>query len=553
MKRISIVFIVFSLFIILIVFKLFYIQILAPDKFAVNNYLKTAKIKAERGKIFDVNQQPLVLNQTTYLLYVEPGRIEDKDKVIWQLDKILQLGEATLEAKLKSNKLWIPVVSGLAKEKRDQIAQLALEGLGFEEEQRRFYPEGSAAAHLTGFVGKTEEGDNIGYFGLEGYYEKDLKGLPGILKSERDLFGNPIFIGVQDKIEADNGRDLILSIDNTVQLIVKEKLKQGIERYGTQGGCIIVANPNTLELIAFACLPDFDPQEYYKFSEGLFKNPAISSVYEPGSAFKPLIMAAALAEGVVSPNDEYDEKGPIQIGQYSIRTWDRKYEGKISMTRILEKSSNVGIVYVGQKLGGEKILSYLKKYGFGQKTGIDLQGEVAGVLKPASAWYPIDYATVAFGQGIAVTPIQMIRAFSAIINGGWLIKPRLVVKLNSTGEKMKEQERQVERQVISEQTSIMIRRMLEEAVENGEAKWAKPEGYRIGGKTGTAQIPIKGHYDPTKTIASFIGFAPVDEPRFIALVMLREPTASPWGSETAAPLFFEVAKELFLYYNISPE
>jgi len=441
----------------------------------------------------------------------------------------------------------------LNKKTKEAISKLRLNGLGFEEEAKRFYPEGSAAAHLLGFVGKNDKGENIGYFGLEGHYEKDLAGLPGILKTERDLFGNPIFIGVQSKLEPEDGRDLILTIDKTVQQITREKLKSGLQKYGAKEGCIVVANPMTLEIIALSCLPDFDPQQYYKFSEDYFKNSAISNIYEPGSIFKPLIMAAALNEKVVKSTDMYNENGAVEIGGYEIQTWDKKYEGKITMTRILEKSSNVGMVYVGQKLGEDKILFYLKQYGIGELTGIDLQGETPGFIKNQSEWYPIDYATATFGQGIVVTPIQMIRAFSSLINGGEILKPHVVLEIRSSDKKGSRVEPQKIRQVINTRTSILIKKMLEATVEHGEVRWAKPKSYQIGGKTGTAQIPIKGHYDPTKTIASFIGFAPVDEPKFIILINLKEPSASPWGSETAGPLFFEIAKELLVYYNIAPE
>lgn len=553
MTKLWILFWIFSILVFAVIIKLFFIQIVVPDRYQSNNYLQTKKILPQRGNIFDRNLQPLVLNQASYLLYAEPNKIFNKNELIHKIDDILKIGETTLEGKINNDKLWIPVVSGLNKEIKDAISKLRLNGLGFEEEQKRFYPEGSATAHLLGFVGKNDKGENIGYFGLEGFYEKDLAGLPGILKTERDLFGNPIFIGIQSKLEQEDGRDLILAIDKTVQSIIKEKLKSGLQKYGAKEGCVIVANPMTLEIIALSCLPDFDPQQYYKFSENYFKNPGISNVYEPGSIFKPLIMAAALNEKAVKPTDMYDESGPVEIGGYEIQTWNNKYEGKITMTRILEKSSNVGMVYVGQKLGDKKMLFYLKQYGLGELTGIDLQGETAGFIKDQSEWYPIDYATVTFGQGIVVSPIQMIRSFSSLINGGQVLRPYVVLEIRSSNKEKKSIKPKKIRQVIDERISMLIKKMLEATVEHGEVKWAKPKGYRIGGKTGTAQIPIKGHYDPTKTIASFIGFAPVDEPKFIILVNLKEPSTSPWGSETAAPLFFEIAKELLVYYNIAPE
>lgn len=545
---------VYGYFIILaiILVKLFIIQILASEKYVGNNYLRTKKITPARGNIYDRNNQPLVFNQTTYKLYLEPHVIQKKETVKRQLDEILSLGEATLEAKLESSKRWVSVTAGVTQQNKEKIEKLQIKGLGFEEESRRFYPEASLAAHLLGFVGKNEDGDDLGYFGLEGYYERDLAGLPGILRTERDLFGNPIFIGVQNKVEADDGRNLILSVDKTVQFIAKEKLKNGMERYLAKEGCVIVANPQTMEILALTCLPDFDPTEYQKFSAATFKNPVVSSIYEPGSIFKPLIMAAAINERVVKPSDSYDEAGSVKISGYEIQTWDNKYEGEITMTRILEKSSNVGMVYVGEKLGKDNLLKYYKRYGIGEKTGIDIQGEVSGFLKPESQWRPIDYATSTFGQGIVVTPVQMLRSFSAIINGGELLRPYIVMEIRS-GKESKKVTKKTVRKVLDKRTSILMKSMLKKTVEHAEAKWDRPKGFSIGGKTGTAQVPIGGRYDPTKTIASFIGFAPVEEPKFLIMVIFKEPQTSPWGSETAAPVFFEIVKELLVYYNIAPE
>ncbi len=514
--------------------------------------MKTKKIYPERGALFDHNGRPLVLNQNSYLTYLEPKKIQDTKDVSQKLSDILHISEASIESKIDTSKYWVSLKSGVEEEQKKALEKLRLEGVGFDYQMKRYYPEASLAAHLVGFVGKNNEGEDVGYFGLEGFYDKDLRGLPGLIETERDIIGRPIFIGTQKRVNAENGRDLQLSIDKTVQEVMKRKLQQGLDSYRAKQGCVITANPSTMQILGLVCLPDYDNNQYFQFSEQYFKNPAISEVYEPGSIFKPLIMAAALEEKKVKPDDFYDEKGAVQIGEYRIKTWNDKYEGKISMTRILEKSSNVGMVYIGEKLGNNNIFNYLKKYGFGEMTGIDLQGETSGYLKPKTSWYPIDFSTVTFGQGIAVTPIQMIRAFAALINGGKLMRPAVVEKIIASDEE-KTIRLKAERTVIHEKTSEIIKKMLVSTVENGEYKWARPKGYTIGGKTGTAQIPIQGHYDPSKTIASFIGFAPAENPKFITLVMLREPETSPWGSETAAPIFFEIAKELIVYYNIVPD
>src|SRR3989344_2554264 len=540
----------FTLYLAVIV-KLFFIQILNP-RGSDTAYLTTRKIYPERGTIFDRNGLPLVVNKTSFLLYAEPKKIPDHEYFINKIDSVLHIGESTLEAKLDKTKDWVSLKTNLSEDIKEKILDLKLPGVGFTDGFQRYYPESSLSAHLLGFVGKNTRGEDLGYFGIEGYYNKDLVGLPGILKSDRDLLGKPILMGTQQKLNPENGRDLYLTIDKSIQEIAKSKLREGLEIYDAKEGCIIIANPQTLEVLALVCLPDFDQERYFTFSEEFFKDPAISNLYEPGSTFKPLIMAAALEEKSIKADDFYNEKGPVKIGEYTIKTWNDKYEGRISMSRIIEKSSNVGMVHIGQKLGNIKLYTYLKKFGFDQITGIDLQGEGTDQLRPRSNWYPIDYATVSFGQGIAITPVQMVMAFSSLINGGKLLKPYIVQQINSPGE-----EKFIKSEMlgtpISEKTSDYIKKMLLSAVENGELKWAKPKGYKIGGKTGTAQIPIKGHYDPSKTVASFIGFAPVDNPKFLALVILREPQSSPWGSETAAPLFFEVANELLVYYNIAPE
>ena len=549
--KIKLLFVLFLCLYLIIIGRLFFIQILFPFKPDKDLYLKTAKLTPERGKIYDVNNNPLVLNQNSYLLYLEPKKITDKLKLIHSLSESLGMEEASLEAKIDQTKDYQAITNSLSDDKKSEIEKMNLPGVGFEYQMRRLYPEASLSAHLIGFVGKDDIGEDIGYFGLEGYYNDDLKGMPGFLESERDIIGRPIYIGTQNRVKAEDGRDLVLTIDKTVQEIVKRKLSEGLEKYQAKQGCVIVADPYTMAIIALSCLPDYDEEKYYQFSENYFENPAISSAYEPGSIFKPLIMAAAINEKKVKPDTIMNEDGPVTIGDYTIRTWNDKYEGKITMTRILEKSSNVGMVWVGEKLGNNNIYSYLEKYGLGKLTGIDLQGEAEAYLKPKNAWYPIDYSTVTFGQGIAVTPIQMITAFSSLINGGNLLQPYVVSKIVSNSKENIIKPKII-KQVISKETSDMIKQMLVSTIDHPEAVWDKPKGYVIGGKTGTAQIAIAGHYDPSMTNASFIGFLPADKPKFIAMVILENPKSSQWASETAAPLFFDIAKELIVYYNISP-
>lgn len=548
MPKIRAVFFFFLFIFIAILVKLFFIQV-APSSNVSQSYLKYKQIYPDRGTILDRNQQPLALNRKTYLVFAEPKIIKDISTVTEKVAKELSADQASIAARLDPSLSWVKLAEGVSQKTKKTIEALKLRGVGFEEQSQRYYPEASLSAHLLGFVGKGKAGEPIGYFGVEGFYEQDLAGLLGFVKSERDLIGRPILIGDQEKIDSENGRDLILTVDKTVQNIAKAKLKSGLESYQAKEGCVIVANPYTLEMLALTCLPDYDPNLYYDSNDQTFNNQSISSLYEPGSTFKPLITAAGIEEKAIKSDSKFDEKGPVTIGEYTIRTWNNKYEGKISMTRILEKSSNVGMVYIGSKLGKNNVKKYVEEYGFGQKTGIDLQGESAGYIR--DYWADIDYATVTFGQGIVVTPIQMVRAFSAVINGGNLMRP-YIVKAMKTGLTTQEVKPKLDKKILSQKTSDIVKKMLVSTVEHGEYKWAIPEGYHIGGKTGTAQIAIGGKYDASKTIASFIGFAPADKPKFIALVVLKEPKSSIYGSETAAPIFFEIAKELLYYYNIPP-
>jgi len=533
----------------LIIVRLLFIQVLFPN--TQQDYLQTRKLIPQRGRVFDRNGQPLVMNQVLYRLFFEPQLIIDKEKTIYSLSKTLGVDEASVSAKIIPAQKWVSVKTGITKQQKDAITKLGLPGMGFDDMWERYYPDASLAAHLSGFVGKTDDGIDIGRSGVEGFYDKDLGGLPGLVRSDVDLQGKPIFLGTQERIDAEDGRDLYLTIDKSIQKMVKDKLVVGMEKYEAKEGCAIIADPNTLEILALSCLPDYDPTTYFNFSDAAFRDSAISDTYEPGSTFKPLVMAAGIEKGLITPDTRFNEDGPVTVGEYTIRTWNNQYEGNITLTRAIEKSSNVGMVFIGTKMGNTNLYNAIINYGFGSETNIDLEGESSAYIKQKKDWYPIDFATATFGQGIAVTPIQMIRAFSALINGGNLMRPYVVKELH--GEEIQRVEPQILRRVISKKTSDAIKKVLLSTIENGETKYLKPKGYQIGGKTGTAQIAIQGHYDATKTIASFIGFSPIKNPKFIGLVILKEPKSSQWGSETAAPIFFEIAKELIVYYNISPE
>jgi cell division protein FtsI/penicillin-binding protein 2 len=522
---------------------------------ADNQHFHRLEIPPARGEILSSDYTPLVTNQTAYLVFCEKKYIEtnNENTYVEKLAPIFEVEEASVSALLDSHDVWVPLKHQVESEKADKIKELELKGIGFEREDKRFYPEASMAAHLLGFVGKDELGRPKGYFGLEGYYDKELAGQPGYLLQERDAFGDPIVIGKIDRIEPKHGRSLVLYLDKTIQFIAETKLKSALEKYGAKAGNVIIMDPKTGGILASASYPNYDPLTFIEYPDEYYRNPVISETYEPGSTFKPLVLAQAFDLDLLSAKDRFNEQGPVTVSGYSIKTWNNEYHGDISMSEILQYSSNVGMVYISQKLGKDNLLSLLTNFGQGERTNIDLQEEEETFLRNESEWRDIDLATASFGQGIAVTPIQMIRAISAIANKGMLMEPHMVKEIVTSEGKKIEIPPKKARQMFTPSTAKVISELMVDAVEHGEAKWTVNKEFRIAGKTGTAQIPVEGHYDAEKTIASFVGFGPVEDPRFVMLVTLREPTSSPWGSETAAPLFFTIANELFPYLGVYPQ
>lgn len=582
MWRAKIVFAGFVVSAFLVTVRLFYWQILNQEKLLVlaeSQYTQILDLPASRGEILAQDSFPLATNQSAFLVFASIPDLRERPQDIakklapiladeevrsakeqseGEFEKIkeekLKNKEKELEERLQTpHVVWIALARKIDKEKKEKIENLKISGIGFRKEEKRFYPEASMAAHILGFVGADAKGQDQGYFGLEGYYNGQLKGRSGIISQEKDATGKPILLGNSREVEPKNGRTLITTIDRTVQLIAEEKLQKGIEKYGAKGGSVVIIEPKTGQILASASMPSYDPGQWQKYNEENFKNPVVADVFEPGSIFKLIAMSAALNEGLIKPDTVCDRcGGPREIGGFTIRTWNNKYYPNSTATQILEHSDNVGMVFIVEKLGLNRFLRYIKKYGFGESTGIDLQEEAVPQLRASTEWKPIDMAVASFGQGIAVTPIQMVRAVATIANGGELVTPYLVSKI--VGEdRVFENKPKVVRRVISPQTAQVLTEMMVKAVENGEARYFAPKGYKIAGKTGTAQIPIAGHYDPQKTIASFVGFAPADDPKFVMLVRYVQPSSSPYGSETAAPTFFEIAKELFAYWGVVPQ
>jgi len=545
-----------------IVGRLFYWQVVLNEKLtaaAEGQHWVSFEIPAARGEILANDGFPLATNEDAFLVFASRPDLNDNSAQI--AEKLSPLLESDYPASMaalikerlgREDLVWVPLKHKVSPEVKKIIEDLQIKGIGFQEESRRSYPEGSMAAHLLGFVGADANGADKGYFGLEGYYDLELKGRAGLLRREKDASGKPILVGETKEEKQENGRDIVTTIDRAAQIIVEKNLEQGLKKYGAVSGSVVIMEPQTGEVLAMASLPAYDPGDYWRFANNLFSNPVVALSFEPGSIFKVLIMAAALNEEAVKPETKCDScNGPRNIADYTIKTWNNQYPPQPSMIEVIQQSNNVGMVFAAEKLGIQKTVSYLEKFGFGQVTGIDLEEESSPGFRPENEWKEIDLATASFGQGVAVTPIQIVRAVTAIANQGKLMRPFVVKKVISN-EGTDEIEPKVQAEVIKPSTARVMTEIMVNAVDKGEAKWAKPSGYRIAGKTGTAQIPVAGHYDKEKTIVSFVGFAPADKPKFVMLVTLREPSTSPWGSETAAPLWFDIAKELFLYYGIQP-
>lgn len=557
-----------------VLLRLFYWQVWRSDFLSAQaqaQRIQVEEVDVGRGAIYASDGFVLTNNQDQYLLYAYTPQLEQEISQISQVLAPVVLPEpkdATEAAKphqervmsqrleieetlSQPDKKWIPIIRDLNLDQKEAVEALDITGLGFDVYQRRHYPEASMAAHLLGFVGHDDLGQRTGYFGLEGKYNRELEGKSGRVIQEIDAAGQPLLMGLFQQQDSRFGRDLHLHLDRKIQHLVEQKLDQALEQYGAISGEIIVMDPDTGGIIANAALPSYDPNNLGEYSAETYKNPSIANTYEPGSTFKVVVMAAGIEAGVITPQTRCDSTcdGPVKIDKYSIQTWNNTYHPGSTMTEVLENSDNTGMIFVANKLGKDKFVQAIKDFGFGEKTGIDLQEEASAGLR--DRWSQVDVATASFGQGLVVTGIQMVQAVAAIANGGELVTPKVVSSVVDQGREI-EIKPKIKRRVISQATADQVTRMMESAAHNGESQWAVLRNWRVAGKTGTAQVAVDGEYDESKTIVSFIGFAPVDDPKFVMLVKLQEPSSSPWAAETAAPLWYSIAQDILLTYNIAP-
>lgn len=518
----------------------------------------------ERGEIYDRDGHLLAGNETVYTVGVNIPDMVNPETLAREISTHLGLNyEETYQKILNPYGLvFVPIKNYVRSEELASLRDLyekmakeaaavyqpsALSGLEFQPTLQRSYPENDLASNIIGFFGRDERG----YFGVEGKYNDLLAGTPVDTWIPQD----PNRAAEIPKVP--NGTTLILTLDRDLQAAAERSLDQALIDYGARNGTIVIMDPRTGEILAMASTPRLNLNEFWNYADYYDQsyefNPAISMQYEPGSVFKVLTMAAGLDAGTISPDTIYNDTGSIIVGGVLIQNWDRRPWGQQDMIGCLQHSLNVCMAWISTSMGQEKFYDYMQRFGVGRLTGVDLAGETPGRLKvPGDLdWYPVDLGTNAFGQGVAVSPIQMLMAVSAVANNGQMVTPHLLYGMVGDGRQVNIQ-MQPAGTPIRADTAHTLSQMLAISLEN-EASLALVPGYRVAGKTGTAEIPIDGYYDSTKTNASFIGWGPVDDPQFMIYVWLETPSVSIWANDTAAPLFSEIAQKTVILLNIPPD
>lgn len=540
-KRIKLTFILMLIALFLVIVKVFYIQVFEYkklNKLASDLWSRNLEIEADRGKILDRNGVVLADNLTTSSLVLIPNQMKDKKKVTKELSSILGISYDAMKKhvyKKTSIERVHPEGRRLSYDVAKKISDLKLDGVYLVKEAKRNYPYKDFLAHVLGYVGI----DNQGLSGIELQYDKYLKGENGVIKYFSDAHGNKI--NLTDIYRSpESGMNVSLTIDINIQKSIERELKNISDMFNPDMALAIVVNPNTGEILGMGSLPDFDPNNYKEYGTSVLnRNLPIWSSYEPGSTFKVVTMSSAVEEGVIDIfNDHFYDAGKVNVDGSVLKCWKSGGHGDQTFLQVLQNSCNPGFVKLGQLLGKEKLFSYIDKFGFGNKTGIDLSGEATGILFPMNKVGNVELATTAFGQGISVTPIQQVVAVSAVVNGGVLYKPYIVKGISTnTNSSVKEFSKKKVRRVISEKTSEIMRLALESVVAYGGGKSAYIEGYRVGGKTGTAQKSSNGVYLVNNYIMSFMSVVPANKPEAVLYLAIDNPkNTAMLSSYTTTPI-----------------
>ena len=506
-------------------------------------------VAAKRGDIRDRNGAILATTVELRSLYAIPSRIPDTSLAAQQLGVLLGRDAAPIKVALDSGAEWLYVQRWLPEETARAIAALKIPGLGFQNEPKRLYPNDSIAAAVLGFV--NDNGDGV--YGVEGYYESILRGTDGRLVVERDPSNRDLAVGLREAVAPRDGADLILTIDLVAQTAAERELAAAMKKEHAASGTIIIIDPADGAVRALASWPTYDPSHVRLADPEALRDRAIAWPYEPGSTMKAVTIAAALNERVVRPGDSYNDVGYAIVGGRKLNNALGKAYGPTTVSQVLERSLNAGAAWVGQKLGAPGLNDYFGRFGFGVPTGIDLAGEVSGVVRPLAEWYPVDLGTASFGQGLSVTPLQLALAYSALANGGTLFRPYVVAGRRDADGEHRTAPVSV-RQVVTPETAATVRSMLLSTVDNGIAHSAAISGFSVGGKTGTAQIAgPDGSYLDDQYVSSFAAMFPADDPKFVVLIVLEKPDSRLLGTLTATSVFKGVAQDILRYARIQPD
>lgn len=547
--------------------KLVYWQVVEHQKIsllAAKQHQVTFKLPSQRGKIFDRSGQLLATDTPVANVVADPSLIPRaaRSQIAGSLAPLLGMTATDILKQLEMPLKFEYLKHKLPKETADKISALHLAGIGLEDDSRRSYLSSvdpaapteprSLAGNLLGFVND----GGTGQYGLEQYYDGQLKGHDGYESTLKTGTNETIVLSDVKKVLPQDGTSLQLGLDSQVQFFAEKALAAGVKKTGAESGSVIIMEPSTGNIIAWADYPTFDANNFGGSDAKLFTDPVVSSLYEPGSVMKVVTLSGGLQSGAITPDYTFNETGSVNVGGYNIQDWDHKPHGNISMTRVLELSLNVGAVKVQQIEGPDNFYKFLGAFGIGSLTGIDVAGEVAQPLKPLRNYYPSELATTAFGQGVAVTPIELISAINTVANGGRFVHPRVVTSTILADGSRKDVPQDLGTQVLATQAEKDMRQMMINVVEHGSGWTTKMDGWQnqIAGKTGTANVPEGGKYTD-KVISSFVGFMPANNPRFTMLVIMRNPkgdTLAQEGTFTAAPVWKSIAQQILVQRQVTP-
>lgn len=536
--------------------RLYVLQVARYDHYrlkAERQQQTVVELDPPRGTIYDAHGRELAVSVEVQSAWADPSDLDDPQATARALAPVLGTDASTLARRLGRDGNFVWLARKLDPAVAAAIERLHLRGIHFLPESKRCYPMRELAAQVLGYVGT----DNQGLAGLELRYNREVAGRPGKRTLLRDARRGTVIAPGLASAEPEPGRNLYLTLDSTIQHIVERELAKAVALHRAKGASMVILDPSSGAVLAMASYPPFDPNRYADYPKELWRNRAIADAYEPGSTFKVVTAAAALGNGVVSPDDVFD-CGMGGITLYNIRIRDHKPYGRLTFADVIAKSSNVGVIKTALLLGDERLYGMIRALGFGRQTGIDLPGEGAGILAPLKSWRPLTKAYVAFGQGIAVTPLQLARALAAVANEGRLVTPYVVAAVGN-GESI-ERRRRPERgpaeapQPLRPETARVLTGLLERVVTVGTGKPAAIPGYAVAGKTGTAQKPGVGGYSHHSYVPSFIGFAPADHPAIVGVVAVDEPQGfAYYGAQVAAPVWGDVVREVMLYLGVHPE